>query len=141
MWSIPARCRNSWQLLLLAAVAADTVALLPPSPHVLVAQVSGDKDDASAKSAAAMLYETALLESGFDPDDPKVSGGCGISGARAVCVFGAGGGHVWRGPGRGRLSWALRGEGGVEGKFWDSLYGGAASESCTPCAQRGGAGG
>jgi hypothetical protein len=31
-----------------------------------------DKGDAGAKSAAALLFETALLESGFDSDDPKV---------------------------------------------------------------------
>lgn len=41
--------------------------------HSLKQQVVADKDDSSAKTAAAMLYETALLESGFDPDDPKVT--------------------------------------------------------------------
>lgn len=35
-------------------------------------QVVADKDSAEAKSAAGMLYEAALLESGFDSDDPKV---------------------------------------------------------------------
>lgn len=45
-----------------------------PSHPLIVAlkdKVASDKDDASAKSTAGLLYETALLESGFDPDDPK----------------------------------------------------------------------
>lgn len=44
--------------------------------HPLIAalkdKVEADKDDAAAKDAAALLYETALLESGFELDDPKV---------------------------------------------------------------------
>jgi hypothetical protein len=39
---------------------------------LLLVQVVADVDDSSAKSTAGLLYETALLESGFDPDDPKV---------------------------------------------------------------------
>lgn len=50
-----------------------TLEINPTHPLIVALKdkVSADKDDASAKSAAAMLYETALLESGFDPDDPK----------------------------------------------------------------------
>jgi hypothetical protein len=46
---------------------------------LLLLQVASDEADPSAKSAAALLFETALLESGFDPDDPKV-GLCGFVG-------------------------------------------------------------
>jgi len=50
-----------------------TLEINPTHPLIVALKdkVSADKDDSSAKSAAAMLYETALLESGFDPDDPK----------------------------------------------------------------------
>lgn len=42
--------------------------------------VQKSEDDAGAKHSAALLYETALLESGFTPDNVKV-------GHRAVCVW------------------------------------------------------
>jgi hypothetical protein len=64
---------------------------------LLLLQVASDQEDPSAKSAAALLFETALLESGFDPDDPKVGvaggkgAGRGGGGAAESTAFGGGG--------------------------------------------------
>eukprot|EP00882_Tetradesmus_deserticola_P010868 GHRQ01011487.1.p2 GENE.GHRQ01011487.1~~GHRQ01011487.1.p2 ORF type:complete len:263 (+),score=161.76 GHRQ01011487.1:301-1089(+) len=50
-----------------------TLELNPDHPLIvgLKDKVVSDKDDAAAKDTAALLYETALLESGFESDDPK----------------------------------------------------------------------
>lgn len=50
-----------------------TLEINPNHPLIVALKdkVVADVDDSSAKSTAGLLYETALLESGFDPDDPK----------------------------------------------------------------------
>ncbi|KAF8060354.1 HSP90B1 [Scenedesmus sp. PABB004] len=50
-----------------------TLELNPDHPLIagLKDKVVADPDDDAAKAAAVLLYETALLESGFEPDDPK----------------------------------------------------------------------
>jgi hypothetical protein len=39
--------------------------------------VDGDADDATAAQGASLLFETALLESGYALDDPQVGVGWG----------------------------------------------------------------
>lgn len=51
-----------------------TLEINPDHPLIvgLKDKMTSDKNDESAKATAALLYETALLESGFELDDPKV---------------------------------------------------------------------
>lgn len=55
-----------------------TLEINPDHPLIvgLRDKVTDDKEDESAKAMAALLYETALLESGFELDDPKVRKQC-----------------------------------------------------------------
>eukprot|EP00878_Enallax_costatus_P000207 GHUV01000266.1.p1 GENE.GHUV01000266.1~~GHUV01000266.1.p1 ORF type:complete len:827 (+),score=175.61 GHUV01000266.1:179-2659(+) len=50
-----------------------TLEINPDHPLIvgLKDKVTNDKQDETAKATAALLYETALLESGFELDDPK----------------------------------------------------------------------
>jgi HSP90 family molecular chaperone len=46
----------------------------PDSPIIAALRdsVAANPDSADARSVAAMLYQTALMESGFEVEDPKV---------------------------------------------------------------------
>ncbi|GBF98644.1 endoplasmin, partial [Raphidocelis subcapitata] len=60
-----------------AARAQRALEINPRHPLIkaLLARVESDADDATAAESAALLFETALLESGYALDDPKARAG------------------------------------------------------------------
>ena len=87
---MPPPCRNTLKSLRERGLDCFGSIALTPHPrtlphrrHPLIKSLkekfAANAEDASAQEAAKLLYETALLESGFVPEDPKVrpAGNCG----------------------------------------------------------------